>query len=103
MDNQTIPPPAPKRAERREALLAQREQIERRLKELAARDSADRRKAEQRAKFLLGGVVLARAPGDPVLLQTVLADLPEKDRDLVKTVVGRKATTANTATQSAPG
>jgi hypothetical protein len=71
------------------ALLAKRALIERQLKALAARQNAAQRKAEQRAKFLLGGAVLSIAHRDPALFDRLLALLPQKEQALVQSIVDR--------------
>jgi len=87
-------PPSSTKASRLDALLAKREQIERQLKALAAQQSAARRKADQRAKFLLGQAVLTQAAQDPALLDRLCGDLPPKDQALVRATVARLASAA---------
>lgn len=65
----------------RQVILERRRQVE-----LAQRHAA-RRKAAQRAKFILGGVVLANAQHDPALVEQLCTALPERDRRLVRSVV----------------
>lgn len=72
---------------RLDALLAKRALIERQLKALAARQNAAQRKAEQRTKFLLGGVVLTRVAHEPALLEQCCAALSLKEQQSVRAVV----------------
>ncbi|HXB02033.1 MAG TPA: hypothetical protein VNV15_04345 [Opitutaceae bacterium] len=82
------------KSSRLESLLAKRELIERRLKAMAAQQNAARRKAEARAKFLLGAVVLKRALHDNAVLKQFCTELPSKDQALVQDVVARFAQNA---------
>ena len=82
--DQNDPSTKPTRAE---ALLAKRALIERQLKAIAAQQNATRRKAEARAKFLLGGVVLTRAADEPALLEQCCAALAPKEQQSVRAVV----------------
>ena len=79
---------------RLESLLAKRERIERQLKAMAAQQNAVRRKAESRAKFLLGAIVLKRAASDRAVLEQLCAELPPRDKALVHDVAARLAQSA---------
>jgi hypothetical protein len=78
--------PSP-RASRLDALLAKRALIERQLKAMAARQNAAQRKAEQRAKFILGGLALDRALKDPAFLESWCAELGPSEQQHVRAVV----------------
>jgi hypothetical protein len=70
-----------------DTLLAKRALIEQQLKAIAARQNAAERKAEQRAKFLLGEAVLERASTQPALLEQCCAALSPKEQQHVRNVV----------------
>ena len=85
MDSSSSPDSS--RPSRLDTLLAKRQQIENQLKALAARQNAAQRKAEQRARFLLGTAVLQRAANEPALLESCCAALAPKEQQHVRTVV----------------
>jgi hypothetical protein len=82
-----------------QALLAKRALVERQLKAIAARQTAARRKAQARAKFILGDALLRRAAADPELLKWVLSILAPKDQVLVQAVISQHAPPGDPATE----